>query len=189
MSRLLLQGVKSPLLAVECQRYIHTSANSLAGGDFRKRIGLPADSVSYGPLCDIPDWSYADKNEPTPLSSNAVFRDNRRRFIASMVEMAVNEMMIGKYQHALSMQLRPHELTMHPKRLEANIERSRDVPILSATAEDIPQPPNVDRDEGKPILYTLQEGRAAANRRARSSKLAMFEVMSQDAIKKQLEST
>ncbi|XP_035206796.1 39S ribosomal protein L52, mitochondrial-like [Stegodyphus dumicola] len=45
---------------------IHTSAVVETLGGWRLRHGIPAKGREYGPLTDLPDWSYAD-GRPAPL--------------------------------------------------------------------------------------------------------------------------
>ncbi|KFM80988.1 39S ribosomal protein L52, mitochondrial, partial [Stegodyphus mimosarum] len=47
-------------------RCIHISAILEKVGGWRLRHGIPAKGVEYGPLTDLPDWSYAD-GRPAPL--------------------------------------------------------------------------------------------------------------------------
>ncbi|XP_054719794.1 39S ribosomal protein L52, mitochondrial-like [Uloborus diversus] len=48
-------------------RLIHTAPILYRIGGWRLRQGLPAKGVEYGPMTDLPDWSYAD-GRPAPLS-------------------------------------------------------------------------------------------------------------------------
>ncbi|XP_073067634.1 large ribosomal subunit protein mL52 isoform X4 [Manis javanica] len=41
-------------------RRLHCSAASLAGGQWRLQQGLAANPSGYGPLSELPDWSYAE---------------------------------------------------------------------------------------------------------------------------------
>ncbi|XP_026638929.1 39S ribosomal protein L52, mitochondrial-like isoform X2 [Microtus ochrogaster] len=41
-------------------RRLHCSAAARAGGRWRLQQGLAANPSSYGPLMELPDWSFAD---------------------------------------------------------------------------------------------------------------------------------
>ncbi|XP_008063468.1 39S ribosomal protein L52, mitochondrial isoform X4 [Carlito syrichta] len=41
-------------------RKLHCSAAAWAGGQWRLQQGLAANPSGYGPLTELPDWSYAE---------------------------------------------------------------------------------------------------------------------------------
>ncbi|XP_076983346.1 large ribosomal subunit protein mL52 isoform X5 [Tamandua tetradactyla] len=41
-------------------RRVHCSAAARAGGEWRLGQGLAANPSGYGPLTELPDWSYAE---------------------------------------------------------------------------------------------------------------------------------
>ncbi|XP_057344589.1 39S ribosomal protein L52, mitochondrial isoform X6 [Manis pentadactyla] len=45
-------------------RRLHCNAAALAGGQWRLQQGLAANPSGYGPLTELPDWSYAGERWP-----------------------------------------------------------------------------------------------------------------------------
>ncbi|XP_021495273.1 large ribosomal subunit protein mL52 isoform X3 [Meriones unguiculatus] len=43
-------------------RRLHCSAAARAGGQWRLQQGLAANPSGYGPLTELPDWSFAEKS-------------------------------------------------------------------------------------------------------------------------------
>ncbi|XP_074646560.1 large ribosomal subunit protein mL52-like [Tubulanus polymorphus] len=46
--------------------HFSTSSSYQAGGKWRESHGLPSNHNQFGPLTDLPDWSYLD-GRPTPI--------------------------------------------------------------------------------------------------------------------------
>nr|XP_036873439.1 39S ribosomal protein L52, mitochondrial-like [Manis javanica] len=57
--RLLVPGMAVLGCLLSSVRRLHCSAASLAGGQWRLQQGLAANPSGYGPLSELPDWSYA----------------------------------------------------------------------------------------------------------------------------------
>ena len=53
----------------------HTTSACLAGGRWRERLGESCNASEYGPLVDVPDWSYLD-GTPAPLSKGEIRRSD-----------------------------------------------------------------------------------------------------------------
>ncbi|XP_053450270.1 39S ribosomal protein L52, mitochondrial isoform X3 [Nycticebus coucang] len=50
-------------------RRLHCSAAAWAGGQWRLQQGLAANPSGYGPLTELPDWSYAETSR-TAVTGN-----------------------------------------------------------------------------------------------------------------------
>ena len=58
-------------------RLLSNSSAVLAGGKSRVRRGQAEDATSYGPLTDLPDWTYVDER-PINLTKRQMKRQMRR---------------------------------------------------------------------------------------------------------------
>ncbi|XP_016049596.1 large ribosomal subunit protein mL52 isoform X2 [Erinaceus europaeus] len=82
LQTLLLMGV----------RRLHCSTAARAGGPWRLKQGLAANSSGYGPLTELPDWSYAE------TSRTAVTGNGCR--ITGMANQAAREEAAGRRREA-----------------------------------------------------------------------------------------
>ncbi|XP_021091900.2 39S ribosomal protein L52, mitochondrial isoform X4 [Mesocricetus auratus] len=62
-------------------RRLHCSAAARAGGQWRLKQGLAANSAGYGPLTELPDWSFAD-GRPAPPMRGQLRRQAQREKLA-----------------------------------------------------------------------------------------------------------
>ncbi|XP_046842326.1 39S ribosomal protein L52, mitochondrial-like isoform X2 [Xenia sp. Carnegie-2017] len=58
--------------------FFTTSPLSAGGQKWRIRNGLASDGLAYGPLTDLPDWSYVDGASNAPESKRRRKRQNKR---------------------------------------------------------------------------------------------------------------
>ncbi|XP_069489960.1 large ribosomal subunit protein mL52 [Ambystoma mexicanum] len=71
-------------------RTICCSVVSRAGQEWRIKHGLPAAGTEYGPLTDLPDWSFVD-GRPAPLWKGQVRRKAEREEFARRIVMLSKE--------------------------------------------------------------------------------------------------
>ncbi|XP_013204558.1 39S ribosomal protein L52, mitochondrial-like isoform X1 [Microtus ochrogaster] len=75
-------------------RRLHCSAAARAGGRWRLQQGLAANPSSYGPLMELPDWSFAD-GRPAPPMKGQLRRKAQREKLARRVVLLTQEMDAG----------------------------------------------------------------------------------------------
>ncbi|XP_036740496.1 39S ribosomal protein L52, mitochondrial isoform X7 [Manis pentadactyla] len=61
-------------------RRLHCNAAALAGGQWRLQQGLAANPSGYGPLTELPDWSYADGRPAPPMKGQLRRKVQREKF-------------------------------------------------------------------------------------------------------------
>ncbi|XP_053450275.1 39S ribosomal protein L52, mitochondrial isoform X5 [Nycticebus coucang] len=64
-------------------RRLHCSAAAWAGGQWRLQQGLAANPSGYGPLTELPDWSYADGRPAPPMKGQLRRKAQREQFAVS----------------------------------------------------------------------------------------------------------
>ncbi|XP_036131493.1 39S ribosomal protein L52, mitochondrial isoform X2 [Molossus molossus] len=64
-------------------RRLHSSAAARAGGQWRLQQGLAANPSGYGPLTELPDWSYADGRPAPPMKGQLRRKAQREKFAVS----------------------------------------------------------------------------------------------------------
>ncbi|XP_005370547.2 39S ribosomal protein L52, mitochondrial isoform X1 [Microtus oregoni] len=75
-------------------RRLHCSAAARAGGQWRLQQGLAANPSGYGPLTELPDWSFAD-GRPAPPMKGQLRRKAQREKLARRVVLLTQEMDAG----------------------------------------------------------------------------------------------
>nr|XP_016852941.1 PREDICTED: 39S ribosomal protein L52, mitochondrial [Anolis carolinensis] len=75
-------------------RSFHCSAVDQAGGAWRVRQGFPVNPSEYGPLTDLPDWSFAD-GRPAPPMQGYLRRREKNAELARRVVMISAEIDSG----------------------------------------------------------------------------------------------
>ncbi|CAM5154092.1 unnamed protein product [Eretmochelys imbricata] len=83
----------APRLAA-APRHIHCGAARPAVGQWRAQQGLAPSSAGYGPLRDLPDWSFVD-GRPAPLWKGQTRRRQEDEAFARRVAMLEQEMERG----------------------------------------------------------------------------------------------
>merc|ERR1712189_35590 len=68
---------------------------ALAGQKFRISQGKARDSLQYGPLTDLPDWTYLDGTLP-PISRSKVARQKNRIEVSNRVVTFLKDMNAAK---------------------------------------------------------------------------------------------
>uniref|UniRef100_A0A665V432 Large ribosomal subunit protein mL52 n=1 Tax=Echeneis naucrates TaxID=173247 RepID=A0A665V432_ECHNA len=58
-------------------RQLSTTCGVQAGEKWRKQHGLARSGTEYGPLTDLPDWSYADGRPAPPMKGHLRRRQER----------------------------------------------------------------------------------------------------------------
>ncbi|XP_066244658.1 large ribosomal subunit protein mL52 isoform X3 [Saccopteryx leptura] len=64
-------------------RRLHCSAAARAGSQWRLQQGLAASPSGYGPLTELPDWSYADGRPAPPMKGQLRRKAQREKFAVS----------------------------------------------------------------------------------------------------------
>uniref|UniRef100_A0A665V503 Large ribosomal subunit protein mL52 n=1 Tax=Echeneis naucrates TaxID=173247 RepID=A0A665V503_ECHNA len=72
-------------------RQLSTTCGVQAGEKWRKQHGLARSGTEYGPLTDLPDWSYAD-GRPAPPMKGHLRRRQEREVTARRIVMLNAEM-------------------------------------------------------------------------------------------------
>ncbi|XP_016061284.1 PREDICTED: 39S ribosomal protein L52, mitochondrial isoform X1 [Miniopterus natalensis] len=106
-------GLGSLLLAGV--RRLHGSAAARAGSQWRLQQGMAANPSGYGPLTELPDWSYAD-GRPAPPMKGQLRRQAQREKFARRVVLLSQEMDAGLQ----TWQLRQQEKLQEEERKKKN---------------------------------------------------------------------
>ncbi|XP_058396971.1 large ribosomal subunit protein mL52 isoform X3 [Diceros bicornis minor] len=64
-------------------RRLHCSVVARAGSQWRLQQGLAANPSGYGPLTELPDWSYADGRPAPPMKGQLRRQAQREKFAVS----------------------------------------------------------------------------------------------------------
>ncbi|XP_015976010.2 39S ribosomal protein L52, mitochondrial isoform X2 [Rousettus aegyptiacus] len=96
-------------------RRLHCSAAIRAGSQWRLQQGLAASPSGYGPLTELPDWSYAD-GRPAPPMKGQLRRKAQREKFARRVVLLSQEMDAGLQ----AWQLRQQEKLQEEERKHKN---------------------------------------------------------------------
>ncbi|CAL8377194.1 unnamed protein product [Gadus morhua 'NCC'] len=103
-----------------CRRSFGTTSTNQAGKKWRTEHGLAPSGTEYGPLTDLPDWSYAD-GRPAPLLKGQLRRKQEREALARRVVMLSGEVDKGmeawqqKKEDAKRMEAHQKSLLLKPK--------------------------------------------------------------------------
>uniref|UniRef100_A0A8D0G687 Large ribosomal subunit protein mL52 n=1 Tax=Sphenodon punctatus TaxID=8508 RepID=A0A8D0G687_SPHPU len=89
--------------AATSTRNLHCGNVSLAGGDWRARYGFSNSPSGYGPMTDLPDWSFADGRPGIPWKGQ-VRRKQENEAFARRVAMISKEMDYGIQSLAMQQQ-------------------------------------------------------------------------------------
>ncbi|XP_002730948.2 large ribosomal subunit protein mL52-like [Saccoglossus kowalevskii] len=82
------------------RRYLSVNCSLFAGGKWRERHGLARNPThDYGPLVDLPDWTYED-GRPAPQTERQRYNLERRRKIAERIDVFARELVQAKKEHA-----------------------------------------------------------------------------------------
>uniref|UniRef100_A0A7M5XCM9 Large ribosomal subunit protein mL52 n=1 Tax=Clytia hemisphaerica TaxID=252671 RepID=A0A7M5XCM9_9CNID len=84
-------------IASQC-RLLSNSSALLAGGKSRVLRGQAEDATSYGPLTDLPDWTYVDER-PVTLTKRQMKRQMRRVKIGADIAILLKEIDEQKVEH------------------------------------------------------------------------------------------
>lgn len=100
-------------------RRLHCSVSALAGSQWRLKQGLAANPSGYGPLTELPDWSYAD-GRPAPPMKGQLRRKTQREEFARRVVLLSQEMDAGiqawqRRQQKLQKEERKQKNALKPK--------------------------------------------------------------------------
>ena len=82
-------------------RAVHCGAASAAGQQWRLGTGRSRSGTEYGPLTDLPDWSFAD-GRPAPAGKGQMKRTQTQRAISRRVQQLLTEVEQGKLAPELS---------------------------------------------------------------------------------------
>ncbi|KAM6182002.1 large ribosomal subunit protein mL52 isoform 2-T2 [Erethizon dorsatum] len=107
-------------------RRLHCSASARAGGQWRLQQGLAASPSGYGPLTELPDWSYAD-GRPAPPMKGQLRRKAQREKFARRVVLLSQEMDAGLQ----AWQLRQQEKLQEEERKQKNALKPKGTSLQS----------------------------------------------------------
>ncbi|TKC39494.1 39S ribosomal protein L52, mitochondrial isoform X1 [Monodon monoceros] len=102
-------------LLLSSVRRLHCGAAARAGSQWRLQQGLAANPSDYGPLTELPDWSYAD-GRPAPPMKGQLRRKAQREKFARRVVLLSQEMDAGLQ----AWQLRQQEKLQEEERKKQN---------------------------------------------------------------------
>ena len=69
-----------------------------AGGNYRQTKGIARDGYSYGPLTDLPDWTYVE-DKPTVVTKRQKLRQMKRVKMASDIARLLKEVDERKFSN------------------------------------------------------------------------------------------
>ncbi|KAI1888630.1 hypothetical protein AGOR_G00187130 [Albula goreensis] len=69
-------------------RSLYLSAAAQAGSQWRVQHGLARSGSEYGPLTDLPDWSFADGRPAPPLKGQERRKGEREKFARRVVSLS-----------------------------------------------------------------------------------------------------
>uniref|UniRef100_A0A3B4F909 Large ribosomal subunit protein mL52 n=1 Tax=Pundamilia nyererei TaxID=303518 RepID=A0A3B4F909_9CICH len=98
-------------------RQFSTTCGVQAGEKWRKEHGLARSGTEYGPLTDLPDWSFADGRPAPPMKGQLRRRQERERRIV-MLNSEVDRGMEAwreKQEEAKRMEEHKKSLLLKPK--------------------------------------------------------------------------
>ncbi|XP_068164814.1 large ribosomal subunit protein mL52 [Antennarius striatus] len=101
-------------------RKFSTTCGAQAGNKWRKEHGLSRSGSEYGPLTDLPDWSFAD-GRPAPPMKGQLRRRQEKEVLARRIVMLSEEMDRGidawqeKCEEAKRTEERKQSLLLKPK--------------------------------------------------------------------------
>ncbi|XP_012504915.1 PREDICTED: 39S ribosomal protein L52, mitochondrial isoform X2 [Propithecus coquereli] len=107
-------------------RRLHRSAAAWAGSQWRLKQGLAANPSGYGPLTELPDWSYAD-GRPAPPMKGQLRRQAEREKFARRVVLLSQEMDAGLQ----AWQLRQEEKLQEEERKQKNALKPKGASLRS----------------------------------------------------------
>ncbi|XP_037954453.1 39S ribosomal protein L52, mitochondrial-like [Teleopsis dalmanni] len=81
------------------KRNISLTASCYYDQKWREDKGLPMNSNAFGPLTNLPDYTFLD-GRPTPLGSNQKARLERQHQIAEKMVTQISELNYAKERHA-----------------------------------------------------------------------------------------
>ncbi|XP_028998957.1 39S ribosomal protein L52, mitochondrial [Betta splendens] len=102
------------------RRQISTTCQVQAGEKWRKEHGLARSGTEYGPMTDLPDWSFAD-GRAAPLMKGQQRRRQEREVLARRIVMLDSEMDRGierwrdKQEETKRMEEHKKSLLLKPK--------------------------------------------------------------------------
>ncbi|XP_061664755.1 39S ribosomal protein L52, mitochondrial [Syngnathoides biaculeatus] len=103
-----------------CGRRLSTTTGAQAGEKWRKEHGLARSGTEYGPLTDLPDWSFAD-GRPAPPMKGTLRRRREREELARRIVMLDSEIDRGiescreRDEEAQRLRERQKSLLLKPK--------------------------------------------------------------------------
>ncbi|XP_029932053.1 large ribosomal subunit protein mL52 [Myripristis murdjan] len=103
-----------------CGRPFSTTCTAPAGEKWRKEHGLAPSGSEYGPMTDLPDWSFADGRPAPPLKGH-LRRRQEREALARRIVMLNSEVDRGmeawaqRQEEARQMEEHKKSLLLKPK--------------------------------------------------------------------------
>ncbi|XP_071374412.1 large ribosomal subunit protein mL52 [Centroberyx affinis] len=104
----------------QSSRTFSTTCGAQAGQKWRKEHGLSRSGSEYGPLTDLPDWSFAD-GTPAPPLKGQIRRKQEREVLARRIMMLNSEVDKGmevwreKQEEARRVEEHKKSLLLKPK--------------------------------------------------------------------------
>ncbi|XP_066133513.1 large ribosomal subunit protein mL52 isoform X2 [Saccopteryx bilineata] len=125
--RFLFLGMAALSTLLFSVRRLHCSAAARAGGQWRLQQGLAASPSGYGPLTELPDWSYAD-GRPAPPMKGQLRRKAQREKFARRVVLLSQEMEAGLQ----AWELRQQEKLQEEERKQKNALKPKGAALQSS---------------------------------------------------------
>ncbi|XP_044276843.1 39S ribosomal protein L52, mitochondrial [Varanus komodoensis] len=74
--------------AALASRTFHCSHVDQGGGKWRVKQGFPVNPSMYGPLTDLPDWSFADGRPAPPMKRQLQRKEKNKEFARRVVQLS-----------------------------------------------------------------------------------------------------
>ncbi|XP_020609552.1 39S ribosomal protein L52, mitochondrial-like [Orbicella faveolata] len=122
---------------VNCVRYWNNVPALQAGQKTRIRRGQARDGIAYGPLTDLPDWSFAD-GTPAPETRRRRIRRYKKMDVAHQILTYLNEM--DRAEHARDEEGNVIDPTMLPDKHQ----ESSNISTTTTTAKQHQEPTSIE---------------------------------------------
>ncbi|XP_062993591.1 large ribosomal subunit protein mL52 [Elgaria multicarinata webbii] len=73
---------------VSVSRSFHCSTVDQVGGKWRVKQGLPINPSGFGPLTDLPDWSFADGRPAPPMKGQLRRQEKNKEFACRVAQIS-----------------------------------------------------------------------------------------------------
>nr|DBA22499.1 TPA: hypothetical protein GDO54_013518 [Pyxicephalus adspersus] len=113
------RGVSRTSVFYTVKRSLQNGSVLCAGQEWRKQHGFARSDSEYGPLTDLPDWSFTD-GRPAPLWKGQIRRIEQNKALATRIVLLSNEVDEGmKKWSEKQEELRQQKLLAQKTKLKA----------------------------------------------------------------------